>query len=154
MAKKQIFEARLISMPRGGVGFEIPFSVSEVYDTRGRLKIKAKFDGYPYRGSIAPMGGRHILGVTKEIRRAISKGAGDIIKVEIEEDKEPRIVNVPDDFKKALSKNKRANEVFDNFAYTHRKEYVRWIDEAKKSETRERRIVKAVQMISQGQKFS
>jgi len=65
-----------------------------------------------------------------------------------------KVVIVPDDFQKALNNNPKALQVFDKFAYTHRKEYVRWIEEAKKQETRENRIIKAIERISEGVKFS
>jgi hypothetical protein len=65
-----------------------------------------------------------------------------------------RTVIVPADFQAALNHNPAAFQVFEKFAYTHRKEYVRWIEEAKKQETRENRIIKAVEKISAGGKMS
>jgi len=67
---------------------------------------------------------------------------------------ESKIVIVPEDFQKALISNPKAHQVFEKFAYTHRKEYVRWIEEAKKQETRDNRIQKAIERISEGVKFS
>ncbi len=67
---------------------------------------------------------------------------------------ESKVVVVPPDFQVALNGNPAALHVFNNFAYTHRKEYVRWIEEAKKQETRENRIQKAVERIAQNIKFS
>jgi len=154
VSKKQKFEAILIEMNRGGVGIEIPFNVPDFYGTKGQVKVKAKFNGYEYRGSITPMGGHHILGVRKDIRSAINKEVGDKIQVELEEDKEPRIVEVPLDFQNALAKNIKASKTFEKFAYTHRKEYVRWIESAKKPEIRNNRIQKGVEMIAENKKFS
>ncbi len=65
-----------------------------------------------------------------------------------------RVIEVPADFQKALAKNKKALATFENFAFTHRKEYVLWITGAKKQETRERRIAKAIEMIQDGKKYS
>ena len=154
MAVEKKFSATITAMTRGGAAVEIPFDVEEIFGTKGRVKVKSEFNGHPYRGSITPMGGRHVLGITKDIRAAIEKDIGDSVSVLIEEDTEPRIVIVPDDFEKALSKNKQAKTIFDQFAYTHRKEYVRWIESAKKPETRESRIIKAVGMIAQNKIFS
>ena len=67
---------------------------------------------------------------------------------------EVKIVIVPIDFQAALNDNPEALHVFTNFAYTHRKEYVRWVEEAKKQETRDNRIQKAVERIAQKIKFS
>lgn len=148
------FEAEIIGGDKGGMGVYVPFEVPSVFGTRGQVKITCTIDGEPYRGSLAPMGGKHILIILKRIREKIGKKAGDMVHIVLEQDKEPRTVMVPDDFAMALAKNKKAKEIFEKFAYTHRKEYVRWIEEAKRSETRERRIAKAVIMLSEGKKYS
>ena len=125
------------------------------FGKKGQIKIKAWFNGAEYRGSLAPMGMEyHLLGIRKEIRNKIKKDIGDTIEVEVIQDLEPRIVEVPKDFQNELNKNKTAKEIFEKFAYTHRKEYVRWIVEAKKEETRIRRIKRAIEMIAQNQKYS
>ena len=92
--------------------------------------------------------------VKKEIRQAIGKSAGDTVKVVMDIDTEPRIVAVPEDFQQALDNNPRVKDVFDKFSYTHKKEYVEWIEGAKKQETRENRIKKAVEQIDGGKKRS
>ncbi len=92
--------------------------------------------------------------VKKEIRQAIGKSAGDTVKVVMEIDTEPRIVVVPEDFQQALENDTKAKETFEAFSYTHKKEYVEWIEGAKKQETRENRIKKAVEMIAEGRKSS
>ena len=72
----------------------------------------------------------------------------------IEADTTERVVTVPDDLKRALARNAAANKTFENFAYTHRKEYVQWVESAKKPETRQRRIAEAVSRIARGDSFS
>src|SRR5262249_18802388 len=69
--------------------------------------------------------------------------------VELERDNEPRTVEVPEAFAAALSEA-GLRDRFDGLSYTHRKEYVRWIEEAKREETRERRLVKAIELLGQG----
>jgi len=138
-------------MGKGGALVVIPFDVREVYGTGGQVKVKATFDGESYRGSLAPMGGgRHVLGVRKAIRAAIGKDVGDRVEVVIERDTEPRSVETPKDLAAVLRKSKPARDRFEKLSYTHRKEYVRWIEEAKKPETRARRVEKAVAMLSEG----
>ena len=61
-----------------------------------------------------------------------------------------KTIDTPDYFKKALNKNKAAREVFENFAYSHRKEYIQWFEEAKTDETRNKRIAQAMEWISEG----
>ena len=90
------------------------------------------------------------MGVKKEIRQAIGKSAGDTVKVVMEIDTEPRIVAVPEDFQQAMDNNPTVKEIFDKFSYTHKKEYVEWIEGAKRQVTRENRIIKAVEQITGG----
>lgn len=151
---KQKFEAVIEKPPNSNASYVIvPFDVHEVYGTRGQVKVKATFDGHPYRGSLAPMGGgKHILGLRKDIREAINKKHGDSVKVVIEPDTEPRLVTVPEDFQKALNKNKQARVFFEALSYTHRKEYVRWMESAKKQETRQRRLQRSIEMLTGGVK--
>ncbi len=151
--KKQTFTAKLEAGERGGAGIYIPFDVKEVFGN-ARAKVKVTIDKHTYRTTTAFMHGEYLIPVRKEIRDAIGKQPGDIVKIVMEPDTEERTVTVPDDFKKALSKNKKAAEIFDDFAFTHRKEYVNWIESAKKPETRTRRIEKAIEMISNKQKYS
>jgi uncharacterized protein YdeI (YjbR/CyaY-like superfamily) len=99
-------------------------------------------------------GGSHVLGLHKATREDIGKSIGQSVKLVIEPETEERTVTVPDDFRKALAANKKAMQTFDGFAYTHRKEYVQWIESAKRPETRQRRITEAVSRISKGTKFS
>lgn len=124
-----------------------PYDVKENFGT-ARVKVNVKFDGVLYRGSLMPMGmiEGHPLLVRKDIREKINKKAGDFVNVELEQDLEERIVVVPDDFKKALKKIK-LDKVFEKMSFTHRKEYVNSILDAKKPETRLRRIEKALDMI-------
>ena len=151
---KQSFKAPIIFGDGGGAWVEIPAKIMEAYGTKGRVPVKALIDGEPYRGSLANMGGGcHQLGVLKAIRAKIGKGEGDIVHVVLERDTEERTVEVPSDFQKALNKNKTAKAIFDKLAYTHKKEYVRWIEEAKKPETRAARIEKAITMIADGKKY-
>lgn len=152
--KKYKFSAEIMAKGNGTFVY-FPYDVKKEFGTKGQIKVKAKFNGFEYCGSLAPMGMEfHLLGIRKEIRDTIKKDIGDIIEVIVEQDLEPRIVEVPKDFKLALDNNNSAKEIFEKFAYTHRKEYVRWIEEAKKEETRNKRIAKAVEMISVGKKFS
>ncbi|MBK8945175.1 MAG: DUF1905 domain-containing protein [Ignavibacteriae bacterium] len=152
--KKYKFNAEIMLKENGAFVY-FPYDVIKEFGTKGQVKVKAKFNGVKYRGSLAPMGMEfHLLGIKKEIRDAIKKDIGDIIEVIVEQDLEPRIVEVLKDFQSALNKNNSAKEIFEKFAYTHRKEYVRWIEEAKKEETRNKRIAKAIEMISVGKKFS
>lgn len=149
------FDAELeLESENGGVFVIIPFDVKEVYGARGQVKVLATFDGFPYRGSLAPMGdGQHLLGVPKQVRGAIGKTWGNTVHVELALDTEPRMVELSEDFARALD-NAGARKRFEDLAYSHQREYTRWIESAKKTETRYERISKAVEMIRAGRKRS
>ena len=147
------FEAVIEAGARGGAGLVLPFAIEEVWGAR-RVKIRATFDGVEYRGSAMYMGGRPLVGITKAIREAIGKQIGDTVRVSIERDTAPRTVDIPEAFATALAADPSRRERFDALAYTHRKEYARWIGEAKRESTRERRIAQALVMIDEGRKLS
>ena len=127
----------------------VPFSVEEVFGKKGQVKIKALFDDkVEYRGSLAKMNSDcHILGLTQEVRNNLGKSFSDTVSVKLWEDKEKRIVEIPEDVQIVFNENLKAKELFEAMSYTHKKEYIRWIVEAKKPETRENRKVKMIEMI-------
>ena len=85
-----------------------------------------------YRGSLAKMkSDGHLLGLTQEVRKQLGKTFGDKVTVKLWEDQEERIVEIPDDVLEVFEKNKEAFEMYQKMSYTHRKEYMRWITEAK-----------------------
>jgi len=133
---------------------EFPFSTVELFGKKGQVKIKATFDNkVEYRGSLAKMKSDcHILGLTQDIRKQLGKTFGDKVLVSLIEDKEERTVEIADDIAFVFNENPEAKALFDKMSYTHRKEYIRWIEEAKKSETRENRKVKMIRMILDGKK--
>jgi hypothetical protein len=146
--KRQEFEVELIKDDKtSGLGIKIPFNVLETFGSKGRIKVKGTIDGHPYRGSIHPYGGIHYMGVKKEFREAIGKKQGDRVIVTMEVDMEPRTVEAPDDLVRAFDGNETAEAAFEKCSYTHKKEYVDWINEAKKPETRQRRIVKTLEKL-------
>lgn len=152
-AARQTFRAVIKEHRGGGTVVEIPFDVESAFGTRGRVKVRATFDGHPYRGSIVPMGGRHLLGVLKSIREALGKSAGDSVDVVVELDTEERTVEMPPELAEALSANPAAAEFFDGLAYTYRKEYAHWIAEARRPETRSRRLARAINKLGRGEKL-
>jgi len=81
------------------------------------------------------------------VREAIGKNPGDSVHVVLKRDDEPREVEIPADLAGLLDENPDVKRWFDGLAYTHRKEYVRWITEAKRQETRDKRLLKAIEMM-------
>lgn len=147
MGWKQTFETVLIKHDKlDATGIEIPFDVEAMFGAK-RVPVKAVVNGAVYRGSIVRMGGKYMLGIPKVFREAAGVAPGEHIVVTIERDDEERIVTVPEDFAEALL-NGGLRDAFDSMSYTHRKENVRAIEEAKAAETRQRRIAKAIGMIA------
>ena len=137
----------------GGVFVVLPFNVPEVYGTRGQMPVQATFDGYPYQGSVVPLGdGHHALLLLKQIRRAIDKTVGDTVRVTLSRDVAERKMEAPADLAAQLATNPKAAAYFAKLAYTHQREYVRWLEGAKKPETRTRRLGEIVEMLAQGRK--
>lgn len=132
----------------GGGYIEFPFDTLELYGTAGRIPVKAKFDGIEYRGTMVKYGTpKHILVVVKDIREKIGKSYRDSVEVTLELEEGERIVEIPADLATELSKHPQVKEKFDKLAYSHRKEYVRWIEDAKKPETRAVRIAKTIEKL-------
>jgi hypothetical protein len=135
-----------------GAYIEPPFDVKEVFGAK-RVKVKATFDGVLYRGSLVSMGGCYMLGMTLEIRKQIGKSFGDEVDVTIEKDEEERTIEVPDDFMEALNSNGAALSFFEKLSFSGKREYVNWINSAKKADTRQERINKAIGQLADGKRL-
>ncbi len=116
----------------------IPDRIMKAFGGRIRVPVRATVRGFTWRTTICNMGMGPMIGVTAATRKAAGIARDDRIDVTIEEDTDVRTVEIPADLKKAMSAAER--RAFDAMAYSHRKEYVMWIDDAKKPETRLRRI--------------
>jgi len=144
------FTARIESGEGGGAGVVIPFDVEKEFGAKGRVAVQAKFDGVPYAGSLMKCGpGQHMLGILKTIREQVGKGPGDSIDVVLWKDDTERTVAIPAEFERVLKKE-GLQAVFEKLSYTHRKEYCRWITEAKKEETRTNRLTRSIEMLKKG----
>jgi Bacteriocin-protection, YdeI or OmpD-Associated/Domain of unknown function (DUF1905) len=149
--KKFAFTATIQSAPRGGAFVFFPCDTQKEFGTIARVPVKVMFDGkVPYTGSIARYGHpQHMLGLLKSVQEQLGKGPGDEVKVELWKDEAERAVEVPEDFA-ALLKKEKLRDTFDALSFTHRKEYCRWISEAKREETRTPRLAKSVEMLRAG----
>jgi hypothetical protein len=148
----QRFRSMIESAGPGGAFVTVPFDVERVYG-RKRVPIEATIDAEPYRGTLVRMGGpSHMLIILKRIRRKIGKGPGDTVEVVLQEDLKPRTVDVPDDLARSLRARPKAGRFFEGLSYTSQKEYVRWIEDARRPETRQNRITRTVSLLAQGQR--
>ncbi len=135
---------------RGGACVLFPYDVEKEFGTKGQVPVKITFDGVPYTGTMVKYGRpQHMLPMLKAIREKVGKGPGDIVSVTVERDNSARTIEVPLELQKLLKKEGLL-EFFETLSYTHRKEYCRWITEAKKEETRQARLTKAVNLLRSG----
>ena len=140
------FRATLRPDPTGsGTYIAVPSEISQKLSLKGRPKVQAIIAGHRYRGSLMPLpDGTFALGVLKSIQAAASVTRGDSITVELELDTAPRIVELPPDLARAIARDTKANAAWDRLSYTNKKEMARSLEEAKKAETRERRLAAAL----------
>ncbi len=141
------FKGVLTSTPRGGGGtlVPVPREIASRMGLKGMPKVQAVIAGQRYRGSLMPMGdGTYCLGVLKSIQEAARVKPGDTITVELELDTSPRVVELPPDLAKAIAHDKKASAAWDRLSFTNQKEVARSLEEAKKPETRERRLAAAL----------
>jgi hypothetical protein len=124
--------------------------VAAVGEGAKRFPVVATINGYTWRTSVTRMGGEFLLGLNKEVRQGAGVEAGDEVDVSVELDTAPREVEVPEALAAALAADPRAKASFEHMAFSHRKEYARWIAEARQEETRQRRVRQALEMIRAG----
>jgi hypothetical protein len=128
---------------------EVPFDVKERFG-RARAHVRGTVEGVDFRTTVAVYGGRYYLGFNEELRERAGIAIGEEVEVALELDREPRTAEVPTPLAAALDEDSKAKAAFEGLSYTHRNEYARWIAEAKREETRERRVEKAVAMLRDG----
>ncbi|HEX7620690.1 MAG TPA: YdeI/OmpD-associated family protein [Anaerolineales bacterium] len=152
MTQKHTFTASIENAGGGGVFVGVPFDVEKAFGKK-RVPVLATINGEPYRGTLVRMGEpNHILIVIKEIRQKIGKGFGDEVEVVVEEDIQPRVVEIPADFRQALEQVPSAKAAFEKMSFTHQREYARAILDAKRESTRLDRIAKTIEMLKIKQK--
>jgi hypothetical protein len=131
-------------------GIPVPDEVIEALGSSKRPPVVVTVGGHAYRTTAVRMGGRFLVPLSAENREAAGVAAGDEVTVGIEADSAPREVTLPDDLAAAM--DDAARTAYDGLAFTHRKEWVRWVEEAKKPETRATRIEKTVAGLREGKK--
>jgi hypothetical protein len=125
------------------VGIDVPEQVVAGLGQGKRPPVVVTVNGYTYRSTVAPMGGRFLIPLAAAHRAQAGVAGGEEHEVSIELDEQPRTVEVPDDLAQALD-TAGVRDAFDNLAFSHRKEHVRSVTEAKAVATRERRIARVV----------
>jgi hypothetical protein len=117
----------------------VPFDARELFG-KVRVPVRVTLNGHSYRSTIASMGNGPCIPLRKINRESAGVDGGQVVKVKIELDTEPRTVVVPPDLKKSLARSARARKAWEALSYSHRKEHVDALLSAKKTETRARRL--------------
>jgi hypothetical protein len=156
MAKQVLrFKGRIEGKEVGAVAALVPpVDVPEFFGTRGRVPVRGTINGFAFRSSLMPMGGCHMMPVNKALRAGAGVEPGDIAEVVMERDQEKRTVKAPPLLKQALAKNNPAKANWEKLAFTHAKEMVVWINDAKQEETRQRRLAKVLEVLEKGTKWT
>ncbi len=145
----QRFEA-LVQQEGPGVFIELPAQLVAGLGSRKRPPVLVTINTHTYRSTPAVYGGRHYLPLRREVRSAAGISPGDVIEVQVEPDETPRTVEIPADLAEALGRDSVATIAFERLSYTHRREYVTWVESAKRDQTRMRRLAQALDMLREG----
>ncbi len=125
--------------------------VAAIGEGAKRFPVAATINGATWRSTVVRMRGEHLLGLSKEVRSRVGADASDTVEVTVALDRAARVVEAPAELADALAGDVQASTAYERLAYTHRKEYARWVGEAKKRDTRLRRAAHAVGMLRAGQ---
>jgi hypothetical protein len=148
LVKLHKFKVKLLGQEGSSVAaLKPPFDVVEVFQRKGRVPVKGTINGFPFRSSLMNMGDGHMMVVNAELRAGAGCKAGDTVAVVMELDTEDRKVELPTQLKKIIAADPKTKEAWDKLSFTHQKEHVRAIADAKRPETREKRITAMLDML-------
>ena len=144
------FRTTILQTGKTAAGIRVPDEVVEALGSGRRPAVTVTINGFTYRSTVAVMGGAYMVGVSAENRAGAGVAGGDEVDVDIELDTAPREIAVPADFAAALDAEPRARATFDALSNSNKGWHVSSINGAKTDETRQRRIAKSVETLSQG----
>lgn len=144
MEIKVKFKTVLLTAGKTATGIEIPAERIEKLGAGKKPPVKVTINGFTYKSTVAVMGGKFMVGVSAENREGAKVKGGDKIEVTLELDKEPRVLEVPEVFRKALSKHAAAKKKFESLSYSKQQQLVLPVKNAKTKETADRNIKKAI----------
>ncbi len=131
-----------------------PIDVEQTFGTRGRVPVRGTINGFPFRSSLMPMGGCHMMPVNKTLCEGAGVKPGDLVDIVMERDEQERTVEPPAELQRELKKSKKARERWESLSFTHKKEMANSIIGAKQEETKQRRLAKVLQVLQSGAKWT
>jgi bacteriocin resistance YdeI/OmpD-like protein/uncharacterized protein DUF1905 len=139
------FTAELEAGRGGGAMVLVPPTVATALGGLRQMRVVGTVNGVLYQSSVMPYGGRGLfLGVHKATREAAGVLPGEQVDVVVSLDERPRVVEIPAELAEALGADPAAQAAFDRLSFTNRKEMAGSVAEAKRPETRERRLAAAM----------
>ncbi len=141
------FHTTLVQSGKSATGIQVPPEVVDQLGPGKRPAVSVTLRGHTYRSTIASMGGVYMLPVSAEIRGITGLAGGDPVDVEVELDTAPREVTVPTDLASALDAEPEARSFFQRLSYSNKQRIVLAIEQARTTETRQRRILQSVQAL-------
>src|SRR5579862_2741342 len=87
-----------------GAALSAPFDVKETFGTQGRVPVGGTINGFPFRSSLMPMGGCHMMPVNKALCDGAGAKPGDVVDVVMRRDVEERTVEAPPELQRELSR--------------------------------------------------
>ena len=141
----------------GGVYIAVPRTVTAALglSTRGKLAVRATFDGFPHNGILAPLPGsesEHMLLVPKQVRKAIDKTWTNEVTVTLAPDPEAIALEMPADLLTALAAIRGSRARFSQLSKAHQREYIAWIESARTEEGRAERLAQTAERMMIGVK--
>lgn len=149
---KTKFHTTILHAGKTATGIKVPEEIVENFKAGKKPPVRITINNYTYRSTIAVMGGVFMVGISAEHRKGANVSGGEEVDVYIELDTEPRVVEVPEDFQKALNRNAIAKRNFEALSYSNRKGHISQIEGAKTVETRTRRIANAISLLGKNSK--
>ena len=144
------FESAVVLNGKTATGIPVPPAVVEALGGGKRIKVVATIGEYSYRNSVVGWGDGFMLSFSAEHRAATGLQAGDPVTIELVRDRAERTVELDDEFAAALAANASAQEFFNGLSYSQQRWFVLGLAQAKKPDTRSRRIEKYVGMLAEG----
>ncbi len=132
----------------------LPKEASAKLPSRGMVSVEGTFNGLTFQATLEPDGkGGHWLKVERKLREAAGAEAGDVVSLEIvpvAEEPEPK---VPAELRKALAAaHPKARAVWSDITPVARRDWIQWIESAKREETRLKRIKNGCDMLAKGKR--
>ncbi len=148
------FSAELVARKAGeAFNLHLPKAASAELPSHGTTMVEGTIDGFPFRAPLESDGkGAHALKISKALQVAAGANAGETVVVELMRIGDEPEVRVPSDLIAALKTAAKAKALWREITPMARREWVRWVSSAKQSETRERRIENACDMLSKGKR--